>query len=447
MVVAGPIRYVESDGLQIAYQVVGTGPVDVVYVPGSANHIESMWDIPEIASFTLRLASYSRLILIDKRGTWLSDRLPDDKRSTVEERMHDVQAVLDATDSSSAFLFGTADGTPVALLAGATHPDRVRGLALWASSARLLRDVDYPIGLPDEDLEGFLEAFGNAWGNDEDPGLEVVAPSVARDPRWLAGMARIERRSSTPAEAVRYWAVNLRVDVRSALPAISVPTLVMHCTGDLLYPMTHGRFVADHIDGARFLEVEGTDHFFFAENGERVADEIEEFVTGCRSGPASQRRLATVLFTDIVGSTQRSAELGDHRWRALLEAHDAVLGVQVEHHRGRVVKMTGDGCLAVFDGPRQAIVAAEAVRDAMAAMGVGVRAGVHTGEIDFRGDDLGGLAVHIGARVAGLADPDEVLVSSTVKDLVVGSGLEFADRGSHALKGVPGEWHLFAVGA
>jgi class 3 adenylate cyclase len=239
----------------------------------------------------------------------------------------------------------------------------------------------------------------------------------------------------------------LRVDVRSALPAISVPTLVMHSTGDLLYPMTHGRFVADHIEGARFLEVEGTDHFFFAENGERVADEIEEFVTGCRSGPASQRRLATVLFTDIVGSTQRSAELGDHRWRALLEAHDAVLGVQVERHRGRVVKMTGDGCLAVFDGPRQAILAAEAVRDAMAAMGVVVRAGVHTGEIDFRGEDLAGLAVHIGARVAGLADPDEVLVSSTVKDLVVGSGLEFADRGSHALKGVPGQWHLFAVGA
>jgi class 3 adenylate cyclase len=444
---AGPIRYVESDGLQIAYQVLGSGPVDVVYVPGSANHIESMWDIPEITRFTQRLASYSRLILIDKRGTGLSDRLPDDTRSTVEERMHDIQAVLDATDSSSAILFGTADGTPVGLLAAATYPDRVRGLALWAASARLLWDVDYPIGVPDEAVELVLEAFRAAWGNDEDPGLEVVAPSVAHDPRWRSGMARIERRSCTPAEAVRYWAVNLHVDVRSALPAIAVPTLVMHCTGDQLYPVTHGRFVADHVQGARFLEVAGTDHFFFAENGERVADELEEFVTGSRSGPAPHRRLATVLFTDVVDSTQRSAELGDQRWHALLEAHDAVLAVQVERHRGRVVKTTGDGCLAVFDGPRQAILAAEAIREAMVAIGLEVRAGVHTGEVEFRDEDLAGLAVHIGARVAALASSGEVLVSSTVKDLVVGSGMVFASRGTHTLKGVPGEWQLYAASA
>jgi pimeloyl-ACP methyl ester carboxylesterase len=444
-VVAGPIRYVESDGLQIAYQVVGSGPVDVVYVPGSANHIESMWDIPEIAGFTQRLASYSRLILIDKRGTGLSDRLPNDNRSTVEERMRDVTAVLDATDSSSAILFGTADGTPVALLAGATYPDRIRGLALWASSARLLWDEDYPIGIPDDAVEPVLEAFRASWGNDDDPGLDVVAPSVAADPRWRAGMARIERRSCTPAEAVRYWAVNLHVDVRSALPAITVPTLVMHCTGDQLYPVTHGRFVADHVQGAEFLEVPGTDHFFFAENGERVADELEEFVTGSRSGATPHRRLATVLFTDIVGSTQRSAELGDRRWHALLEAHDAVLAVQVERHRGRVVKTTGDGCLAVFDGPRQAILAAEAIRDAIDAIGLELRAGVHTGEVEFRDADLAGLAVHIGARVAAIAASGEVLVSSTVKDLVVGSGMRFVARGSHTLKGVPGEWHLYAA--
>ena len=447
MVDAGPIRYVESDGLQIAYQVVGNGPVDVVYVPGLANHIESMWDMPEIARFTERLASYSRLILIDKRGTGLSDRLPLDSRSTVEERMHDVQAVLDATDSPSAFLFATADGTPVALLAGATYPDRVRGLALWASSARLLEDVDYSIGFPQEDADTILAAFAASWGNDENPGLEVVAPSVARDPRWLAGMARIERRSGTPAEAVRYWAVNLRVDVRAALPTISVPTLVMHCAGDQLYPLAHGRYVADHIENARFLAMDGTDHFLFGENSEPVADEIEEFVTGCRSGPTPPRRLATVLFTDIVASTQRSAELGDYRWRSLLEAHDAVIAVQVERHRGRVVKMTGDGCLAVFDGPRQAILAAEGIRSAMTAIDLRVRAGIHTGEIEFRGDDLAGLAVHIGARVAALAGPDELLVSSTVKDLVVGSGMEFTNRGSHTLKGVPGEWQLYGVGA
>jgi pimeloyl-ACP methyl ester carboxylesterase len=437
---------VESDGLQIAYQVVGDGPVDVVYVPGSANHIEAMWDIPEIAGFTQRLASYARLILIDKRGTGLSDRLPDDNRSTVEERMHDVTAVLDATESSSAILFGTADGTPVALLAGATYPDRVRGLALWASSARLLWDEDYAIGIPDDAVEPFLEAFRAAWGDDEDAGLDVVAPSVAHDPRWRAGMARIERRSCTPAEAVRYWGVNLRVDVRSALPAITVPTLVMHCRDDQLYPVSHGRFVADRIQGAEFLEVPGTDHFFFAENGERVADELEEFVTGSRSGAAPHRRLATVLFTDIVGSTKRSADLGDRRWHALLEAHDAVLAGQVERHRGRVVKTTGDGCLAVFDGPRQAILAAEAVRDALVAIGLEVRAGVHTGEVEFRGEDLAGLAVHIGARVSAIAGLGEVLVSSTVKDLVVGSGMAFVARGSHTLKGVPGEWDLYAAG-
>ncbi len=447
MMGAGSIRYVESDGLQIAYQVVGSGPVDVVYVPGLANHIESMWDIPEIAHFTERLASYSRLILIDKRGTGLSDRLPADNRATVEDRMHDVQAVLDATGSTSAFLFATADGTPVALLAGATYPERVRGLALWAASARLLEEQDYPIGFPRAESEAILAAFGASWGNDESPGLQVVAPSVARDPRWLAGMARIERRSGTPAEAVRYWTVNLHVDVRPALPAISSPTLVMHCTGDQLYPLSHGRYVADHIEGARFLEIDGTDHFLFAENGERVADEIEEFVTGTRSGAAPQRRLATVLFTDIVGSTQRSAELGDERWRSLLEAHDAALGVQVQRHRGRVVKMTGDGCLAVFDGPRQAILAAGDICQAMSVLGLETRAGVHTGEIEFRGDDLAGLAVHIGARVSALATTNEILVSSTVKDLVIGSGMDFADRGSHILKGVPGNWHLYAISA
>ncbi len=441
----GPIRYVESDGLQIAYQVVGDGPVDVVYVPGLANHIESMWDIPELARFTERLASFCRLILIDKRGTGLSDRLPTDSRASVEERMHDVQAVLDATDSASAFLFATADGTPVALLAAATFPDRVRGLALWAASARLLQDVDYPIGFPEEAVDLLLAGFAASWGNDEDPGLNVVAPSLAGDPRWLTGMARIERRSGTPADAVRYWAVNLRVDVRAALPTISVPTLVMHCTGDQMYPMTHGRYVADHIEGARFLELEGTDHFMFAENGERVTDEIEEFVTGVRSGPATHRRLATVLFTDIVESTRRSAELGDDRWRSLLDAHDTAVGVQVERHHGRVVKMTGDGCLAVFEGPRQAILAAGGIRHAASSMGLQVRAGVHTGEIEFRGDDLAGIAVHIAARVAALAGPDEVLVSSTVKDLVVGSGMEFADREIHTLKGVPGEWQLYAV--
>jgi len=274
VVKGGPIRYTESGGVQIAYQVVGGGPVDLVYVPGSANHIEAMWDIPELSRFTERLASFSRLILLDKRGTGLSGRMPEGRGSTVEDRTDDIRAVLDAVGSSSAWLFGTADGAPVAIVAAASHPDRVRGLVLYGASARLRRDEGYEVGYPDDVADLIIEAIGTLWGNDDDPGLTIIAPSVASDPRWRAGMARILRRSGTPADAVRFWTANLDVDVRAALPAITVPTLVIHTSGDQLYPAPQGRYVADNIADARYVELEGTDHFFFAEQGDRVAEAL-----------------------------------------------------------------------------------------------------------------------------------------------------------------------------
>jgi class 3 adenylate cyclase len=441
----GPIRYAECEGLQIAYQVVGSGPVDLVHVPGLANHIEAMWDIPEISRFTERLASFSRLILLDKRGTGLSDRLPEGQRATVEDRLNDVTAVLDAVGSSSTFLLATADGTPVAMMAAASYPERFRGMALYAASARLLRDHDYPIGIVDEVVEFVLLACASCWGNEDDPGLWFLAPSVAGDPRWRASMARIERRSTTPVEAARYWSLNLHIDIRPVLSAITVPTLVLHTTGDHLYPVSHGRYVAEHIPGASFVEFPGFDHFFYAENCDRVAGEIEQFVTGRRAGPAGDRRLATVLITDVVGSTERTAEFGDGRWRALLDAHDRLLDVRIERYGGRLVKSMGDGCLAVFDGPRQALLAAEAMLEAGSAIGLEIRAGVHTGEIELRGDDIAGIAVHIAARVSALAGGGEILATRTVRDLVVGSTLCFEERGEHALKGVGERWLLYRL--
>lgn len=441
-----PIRYAESDGLEIAYQVVGDGPVDLLYVPGAANHIEAMWDLSEMSRFTERLASFSRLILMDKRGTGLSDRMPADARATPEERVDDVRAVLDAVGSKSSYLFATADGTPIAILAAASHPHRVQGLALYAASARLMADDDYPIGFPPEAFDVFIEGFATTWASeDDDTSLRFSAPSLVHDPRWRAGMARIQRRGSTPREASRYWSVNMRIDVREVLPAVRVPTLVLHCSGDRLYPVAHGRYVADHIPDARFIELDGTDHFFFAENSERVAQELEEFVTGRRSQHSDDRSLATVLFTDIVGSTERGAAIGDRRWRSLLDAHDEITRLQVERYDGRVVKTTGDGCLAVFDGPRRAILAADAARAATAALDLPIRAGLHTGEIEIRGDDVAGMAVNLAARVAGEAGPGEIFVTRTVRDLVVGSTLQFAERGERTLSGFREAWLLYEL--
>ncbi|MEQ1785565.1 MAG: adenylate/guanylate cyclase domain-containing protein [Acidimicrobiales bacterium] len=435
----------DCDGLQLAYQVVGDGPVDVLYVPGTANHIEAMWDIPEMARFTERLAAFSRLVLMDKRGAGLSDSMPNDQRATIEERVRDVWAVLDEVGSESTVLFATADGTPVAMMAAAARPDRVAALVLYAPSARLMGDEGYD-GFDEATAEIVLAGLRQAWGSVEDQLIiNFLLPSVADDPRWRESFARVQRRSATPRAAAEYWKVNLEVDVREVLPLISAPSLILHCTGDALYPVAHGRAVADLIPDARFVELAGTDHLFFAENGERVADEVEEFVTGRRSGTATHRRLAAVLFTDLVGSTSRDQELGDRRWRALLEAHDAMVAALVDRHRGTLIKSTGDGCLAVFDGPQAAIASAEAIRSATTSLGLQVRAGIHTGEIEHRGDDIAGLAVHIAARVMSQAPASTIFVTRTVKDLVAGSQIHFADRGAHDLKGINEAWHLYEV--
>jgi class 3 adenylate cyclase len=441
----GPVRYAWSDGLQIAYQVVGDGPIDMVYVPGLANHMEALWDIPELARFTRRLASFSRLIILDKRGAGLSDRLPEDRRATIEERIHDVLAVLEAASSSRAVVFATADGTPVALTAAATYPDRVQALVLWEASARLLAADDYAIGFPPETRDVVRDTIRAEWGDEQGSILASLAPSVADDPRWQSGMARIERRSCTPSQAARYWALNMELDVRSVLPMISAPTLVLHCRGDVLYPVTHGRYVADAIAGATFAELDGSDHFGFAENGDLVADRIEEFVTGRRADRSDRRRLATLLMTDVVGSTKQVVAVGDDRWRALLDAHDRVLVDEIERHRGRLIDTAGDGCLAVFDGPRDALLAADSIQAEGDRLGLKIRAGIHTGEIEPRGAGVAGIAVHIAARVSAMADAGEILTTRTVRDLVAGSEIRFVDRGAHVLKGVPDEWQVFAA--
>ena len=444
MVDPGETKFVKSGDAWIAYRVTGDGPVDLVYIPGVVNTIDAMWNEPEIAAHVSRLASFSRLILLDKRGSGLSDGLGPGEVPTVEQRMDDVRAVMDAAGSDQAALFATADGGPLGMVMAASHPDRVRGLALYATSACLLEAPDHPIGLAPSMKEAYLQGFRHTWGDPEDEWLPG-APSLQDDPHWRAVIARMARRSCRVDEVVRYWEMNLDLDVRHVLPTIQVPVVVLHVADDAIYPIEHGRWVAEHIDGARFIELEGTDHLYFAQNGRRLADELERFLGTLGRAVTTDRVLATVLFTDIVDSTARSAELGDRRWRRLLDEHDSLVAREVERRPGRRVKSTGDGALATFDGPGRGLDCALALRDAVRALGLEIRAGLHTGEVERRGDDIGGLAVHVASRVESAAGPGEVVASRTVKDLVVGSDHRFESRGARELKGVPGEWELYAV--
>ncbi len=438
--------YATAGGLNIAYQVIGSGPVDLVYAPGLVNHIESTWDDPALARHCRRLASFSRLMLFDKRGSGLSDRVPAWDKPTLEQRMDDISAVMDAAGSERAAIFATADGTPVAMLFAATYPDRVSALVLCASSARMLEASDYSIGLPAKSAEEALLPMKERWGNASAPmALEILAPSLSGEVRWRNVLARMQRLAATPTAADAYWRMNIQIDVRSVLSAITVPTLVLHTAGDLLYPIAQGRFVAEGIQGARMVELAGTDHLYWSENGDRVADEIEEFLSGARSSQSNDRVLATVLFTDIVDSTATAATIGDRRWHDLLDSHDRMVCRQLSRFRGREIKRTGDGFVATFDGPARAIECASAIRDGAHGLDLEVRAGLHTGEIEFDGDDIGGIAVNVSARIQAKAEPSEVLVSRTVKDLVAGSLFHFENRGSHTLKGVPDTWELFAV--
>jgi pimeloyl-ACP methyl ester carboxylesterase len=436
-------RYASSGDVNIAYQVVGEGPRDLVLVPGWISNIEVFWEDPAMTHFLQRLASFSRLILFDKRGTGLSDRVPVNELPGLEARMDDVRAVMDAVKSTRATLFGYSEGGPMCALFAATYPDRTTALIMVGSFARRIRADDYPWGPTHEEWERITEEYTREWGGPV--GFDLRAPSAAHDPSAREWWARNLRLGASPAANRVLMRMNAEIDLRQVLPAVRVPTLIVHNDGDRSVPVEFGRYMAERIPGAKYVELSSPDHAPWVGNTDAIVDEIEEFVTGVRRGPEHDRVLATVLFSDIVDSTRHAAELGDRRWRERLDAHHALVRVELARFRGREIDTAGDGFLAAFDGPARGIRAACEISAGVRKLGLDVRAGLHTGECEVMGPKLGGIAVHIGARIAALAGGGEVLVSNTVKDLVAGSGLKFADRGVHALKGVPGDWHIFAV--
>ena len=434
-------RYAKSGDVHIAYQVVGDAPRDLVLVPGWVSNIEVFWEDATVAKFLERLASFSRLIVFDKRGTGLSDRVAE--IPNLETRMDDVRAVMDAVGSEHATLCGYSEAGPMCALFAATYPARTSALVLVGSYARLRAAADHPWGRSPDDLQRWLERCEREWGGPV--AFDQRAPTLAGDEHARRWWARFLRMSASPAAALAVIRMNYDIDIRHVLPAVRVPTLVLHSAGDRAIDVRFGRSLAEQIHGARYVELPGIDHLPWGSDGDAILDEIEEFLTGVQHVPESDRVLATVLFTDIVGATEKAATLGDRRWRELITQHHALVRQQLQRFRGREIDTAGDGFLAAFDGPARAVRCACAVGDAVRPLGVRVRAGLHTGECEVIGDKLGGLAVHIGARVASLAAPEEILVSSTVKDLVAGSGLRFQDRGVHNLRGVPGDWRLFAA--
>lgn len=432
-------RYTKSGDVHIAYQVVGNGPLDIVFVPGFVSNVENSWEDPGLAHFLTRLASFSRLILFDKRGTGLSDRLAS--IPTLEERMDDVRAVMDATGSQRAGLFGISEGGAMSTLFAATYPERVRALVLYGTYAHFSSWV-----LPPDRIQAFIDLVDKSWGTGET--VRTFAPSRAQDDRFRAWWARFERLGASPSAVIALVRMNSEIDVRHVLPAIGVPTLVMHRAGDSRVNVGAGRFLAQHIPGAKYIELPGSDHVAWVGDIDSITSEVEEFFTGSRPHAEVDRVLATVLFTDIVDSTRRVSELGDQRWRLLLDRHDEIARREIARHRGREIKSLGDGFLATFDGPARAVRCAQEITGAArTALGVEIRSGVHTGEIEVKGDDIGGIAVHIASRVAALAGAGQVLVSSTVRDLVAGSGLRFRDYGNRAAKGLPDDLRLFLLDA
>jgi class 3 adenylate cyclase len=434
-------RYAKSGDLHIAYAVEGDGPIDIVWVPPWISQVEYLWAEPSLERFGKRLTRFSRLITFDRRGSGLSD--PFFGAPTLEEQMDDVLAVMDAAGSERAAICGTLEGGPMAALFAATHPDRTSALILYATFARATWAPDYDWAWTAEARNREMDTIVEQWGK----GLIAsgVAPSMRDEPGFVEWAGRLERLAASPGTIRRIFDLIGAFDVRDVLPSIRVPTLVMHRREDSFIKVEHSRYIASKVPGARYVELEGDENMFSIGDSEAIVGEVEEFLTGTRHEREPDRMLATVLFTDICDSTRRAAEMGDRGWRFLLERHDALFRQALERHRGREVKRTGDGFLATFDGPARAIRCAASVAEAMGSLGLQIRAGLHTGELEVMDEDLGGLAVHIASRVMGLAEPNEVLVSGTVKDLVVGSGIEFEDRGERELRGVPGEWRLYAV--
>lgn len=433
-------KYAQSGDLSIAYQVVGDGPIDVVFVSGWVSSLTDTWENPAQAKFMQRIASYSRLILFDKRGTGMSD--PVTRPPTLEERIDDMRAVMDAVDSERAAVFGISEGGPMSILYAATYPERVTHLVLSGSGPRAVSGPDYPFG-QDEQYVSYMRQVIDRWG--EGNTIDFFIPDLADDTAARAAMARFETRGASPSMARHLLEAVLDIDVRDALPVIQSPTLIHHREGDRLFSIEGARYMAERIGGAELMIQPGTSHIPWFGGGRELADRVEAFITGRRPQVEIDRVLATVLFTDIVDSTVKASELADRAWRDLLDQHDSVVDRNITTHRGRLVKMTGDGVFATFDRPAAAVRCAMAIRDEAPSIGIDVRAGLHTGEVELRGEDLGGIGVHIGARIAGLAERRQVLVSRTVRDLVTGSGLQFTDRGMHELKGVPQRWQIYEV--
>ncbi len=436
-------EYAKSGDLAIAYQIVGEGEMDLVVAFPFVSHLDLVWESPALTHFVERLASFARVILFDRRGVGLSD--PLSMPATLEERMDDLRAVMDAAGSERAALLGASEGGTMCMLFAATYPERVSALVLCGAMARSTWAEDYPWA-PERDAaeEALNELLAPVWG--QGASIDIFAPSVADNPQAREFQARYERQAASPIRVQRFFEMFLDLDVRDVLPLIQAPTLIMHRRYDLAVNVRAGRYLAEHIPGSRYIELEGTDHAPWAgPDSDQALDEIEEFLTGVRPAPKTERVLATVMFTDIVDSTSLATELGDSRWRDVLEQHQDLVRRNLERFGGREVKTTGDGFLATFDGPTRAVECAEAIVSEAPSLGIEVRAGMHTGEVELMGEDVGGIAVHVAARIAALAEGRSALVSRTVRDLVIGSGIEFDPCGRHSLKGVADEWEIYTV--
>jgi class 3 adenylate cyclase len=433
--------YARNGNVNIAYQVIGSGPLDLVIVPGFVSHLEAAWDDPSFTRFLHRLASFSRLIVFDKRGTGLSDRIAE--AVTLEERMDDVRAVMDAVGSKQAVLFGISEGGPMSMLFAATYPERTTALILYGTIAKGGWASDYPWGPTAEGNEGWFEEVRRDWGGPF--GIDYWAPSHASDERFKQWWAKYLRMGASPGAVIALFRLNFEIDVRQVLLTITTPTLVLHRAGDQAVNVEQGRYIAERIPGAKYVELPGNDHLWWVGDSDSIVNEIEEFLTGARPVTEPDRVLATILFTDIVESSKRASAVGDRQWRDLLASHHSLIRREIDRFRGRAIKNTGDGFLATFDGPARAIRCAHTLCTEVSQMGLEIRAGLHTGEIELMGEDIGGIAVHIAARVMAQTRANQVWASRTVKDLVAGSGFQFRDQGLFTLKGIEGEWRLFVV--
>ena len=434
------MRFTENDGIRLAYRIFGDAELNLAFVPTWMSNLDMLDLYDPVIDSLEAMSSFARVIVMDRRGTGLSDRMSG--VATLEEGMDDLMAVFDAADAERVTLFGLNESGPLCALFAATHPERVRSLILYGSFATTTWQPDYPWGQKPEERAQQIDGITQFWGVE---GIGAVINGLSAPPGFADWATRWQRNSVTRDALPEIFTILEKTDVRHVLPTIRVPTLVLHRADDVIVPVDNGRYLAENIPNAHYVELPGSDHLPFLGNGEAVLDEIEEFITGSRRARVKERQLATILFTDIVGSTKKAAELGDERWRRLLDDYDEIVRRQLDVYQGRLIKRLGDGHFATFDGPARALRCACSIRNNVKRLGLEIRSGLHTGEVEVRDDDLGGIAVHIGARVAALADPSEVLVSGAVPPLVAGSGIDFTDRGQHELRGVNGTWTLFSV--